>query len=253
MTDITFEKQPVRRFDLPRLRSVFLQPRQLFTELASDARASWSMPMLILSLTALLVALVSGYLRTRAAMLGEIPLPPDWQYWTPEMQNNYMQAQQATQGATFMYVIPFVGSITSLWLGWIVLGGLLHLGSTLIGGRGSMQNALNVVAWASLPFALRDVLRIGFMLITKHVIVSPGLSGFASGTGFLSQLLARMDLFLLWFVILLMIGFAIVDGLPRGKAVLGVTMVLLIVILAQAGLGTLTSNLGGTVIQRPYF
>jgi hypothetical protein len=209
--------------------------------------------MLVLSLMASLVVIVGGYLRSRAALMGEISLPPDWQFWTPEMQNNYMQAQQATQGPVFTYIIPLVVTLTVLWLGWLVLAGLLHLGSTLLGGRGSMQSALNVVAWASLPFALRDLLRIVFMLSVGHAIVSPGLSGFATNASFLSQLLTRVDIFLVWYVILLVIGFGIADSLPRSKAVAGVIVVMLMVLLAQAGLGMLGSGLGGAVIQRPFF
>jgi hypothetical protein len=253
MTDIQPEKQPVRRFDFARLRFVLFQPRQAFAEMALETRASWFTPMLVLSLMVLLSVIVSGYLKSRAAMMGEILLPPDWQYWTPDMQDNYMQAQQATQGPAFVYIIPFVGSITGLWLGWIVLSGLMHLGSTLLGGRGSMQSALNVVAWASLPFALRDLLRILFMLSEGRAITSPGLSGFASSPGFLSQILARTDIFLIWYIVLLVIGFAVMDGLPRGKALVGVAVVLLIALLAQAGLGALTSGLGGSAVQRPFF
>jgi hypothetical protein len=54
-------------------------------------------------------------------------------------------------------------------------------------------------------------------------------------------------------VILLMIGFAIADGLPRGKAVTAVLVVILLVLLAQAGLGTLGSRFGGLAVQRPFF
>ena len=209
--------------------------------------------MLILTIAAILVVIVAGYLNSRAAMMGEIPLPPDWEFWTPEMQNNYMQAQQATQGPTFVYIIPMVGSLTGLWLGWLLLAGLLHFGSTLLGGRGSMQSALNVVAWASLPFAVRDLLRIIFMLAAGHAIVSPGLSGFTSTPGFIAQFLTRVDIFLIWRVVLLVIGFATTDGLTRGKAVTGVLVVVLLVLLAQAGLGALASNFGGLAVQRPFF
>ncbi len=186
-------------------------------------------------------------------MMGEVTLPPDWQWWTPEMQNDFMVAQQAQQGPVFMYIMPLVGSLTGLWLGWLVFAGLLHLGSTLLGGRGSMQNALNVVAWASLPFAIRDVLRMVFMGVVGHTITSPGLAGFASGSGFLAQLLARVDIFLLWNIILLVIGFAIADSLPRGKSFANVFIVYVLVLLAQAGLASLISNLGGAAIQRPFF
>ena len=249
----TTTSNPVRRIDVPRVFAVFFNPRATFTEMTSESRATWLTPMLLLSVTAVLAVMVAGYLKARATMMGEITLPPDWQWWTPEMQNNYMQAQQATQGPVFLYVMPLVASLTGLWLGWLVLAGLLHLGSTLLGGRGSMQNALNLVAWASLPFAVRDILRVVYMLIARHVIVSPGFSGFAASTGFLSQLLARADIFLLWNIILLVIGFTVMDGLSKGKSFANVFIVIALVLLAQAGLATLTSGLGGAAVQRPFF
>ncbi len=251
MTETISNKQPAYRFDFQRVFGTFLRPRQAFAATLADARSTWLTPMLILSVTALLLVLVSGYLKTRAAMVGEVALPPDWQYWTPDMQNNYMQAQQLTQGKVFMYVIPLVSAWTGLWLGWVVLGGLLHLGSTLLGGRGSMQGALNIVAWASLPFALRDILRVVYMLSASHAITSPGLSGFAT-SAFLVQILARTDIFLIWNIVLLVIGFSIVDGLPRGKAVIGILVVVAVMLAAQAGLGTLISNFSSTAIQRPF-
>jgi hypothetical protein len=253
MTDITLNQRSTRRFDFARLRDILFHPRRAFQALSSEPRATWLTPMLVLTITAILVVLVAGYLKSQAALTGETPLPRDWQYWTPEMQDNYMRAQQATQGPVFMYVIPLVGSLTGLWLGWLLLAALLHFGSTLVGGRGSMQSALNIVAWASLPFVVRDILRIVFMLSAGHAITSPGLSGFSSSTGFVAQLLTRADIFLIWNVILLVIGFAIADGLPRGKAVTGILVVVLIVLLAQAGLGTLSSGFGGLAVQRPFF
>ena len=253
MTDITLEQRPARRLDFPRLQAILFRPRRAFQEMTPEARASWLTPMLLLTLTAILAVLVAGYLRTRAAMMGEIQLPPDWQYWSPDMQNNYMQAQQATQGPVFMYVMPLIGALAGLWLGWLLLGALLHFGSTLLGGRGSMQGALNIVAWASLPFAVRDILRIVFMLAAGHTIARPGLSGFVTTPGFLSQLLTRIDIFVVWQVILLILGFSIADSLTRGKAAAGVIVILLLVLLAQAGLSTLTSGFGGMAVQRPFF
>jgi hypothetical protein len=221
--------------------------------MATESRATWGTPMLLLTITAILVVIVAGYFRSRAAMMGEVTLPPDWEFWSPEMQNNYMQAQQATQGPVFLYVMPMVGSLTALWLGWLFLAALLHFGSTLLGGRGTMQSALNIVAWASLPFAIRDVLRVVFMLAESHTIVSPGLSGFSSTAGFVTQLLTRLDVFVIWQVILLVIGFTLTDGLPRAKAVTGVLVVVFLVLLAQAGVGALTSSFGGLAVQRPFF
>ncbi len=244
---------PVRRLNFARIFQVLLQPRRAFTEIAAEVSSSWLTPMLTLSLSGLLGVIVSGYLTSRAARMGEIPLPPDWQYWTPDMQNNYMQAQQSMQGPVFVYIIPFVSALAGLWLGWLILSGLLHLGSTLLGGRGSMQGALNVVGWAYLPFMVRDILRVVFMLLAGHSIVSPGLSGFASNAAFLAQILSRVDLFFVWSAILLIIGFGISDGLSKGKSITGVLLILLILLLLQAGLGTLVSSIGGLATQNPIF
>lgn len=210
--------------------------------------------MLVLSITALLVILVAGYFKTQAARMGEFTPPLGWEWWSPEMQENYMQAQQAQQGPAFMYIIPLVGAWSGLWVGWLVFAGMLHLGSTLLGGRGSMQGALNLVAWGSLPFAIRDLLRAIFMLSAGHTIVNPGLSGFANSAGFLAQLLARTDIFLIWSIVLLVIGLAALDGVPRGKAFVAVFVVVLIVLSAQAGFSALVSGLGGSGdVQRPFF
>ena len=63
--------------------------------------------------------------------------------------------------------------------------------------------------WMSIssPFMLRDVLRVVFILIVGHAIVSPGLSGFADGAIFLGKMLSRVDIFFVWNAILLVIGF----------------------------------------------
>lgn len=246
MTESTLSA-PTRRLDFARIFSVLFQPQRTFTEIAGETKPSWLTPMLALSISVSLTVFVSGYLKARAAMMGEVTLPPDWQYWTPDMQNNFMQAQQATQGAVFVYVMPLVSALVALWLGWLILGGLLHLGSTLLGGRGSMQGALTIAGWANLPFMVRDVLRVIFMLLAGHVIVSPGLSGFAGSAVFLAKILSQFDIFFIWKVILLIMGFSIADGLPKNKAIFGVILILLILLLTLAGLGALLSGLGGTL------
>ncbi len=244
--------QSTSRFNFARIAELLLYPQRTFAVIAGESYPSWLTPLLSLSVSATLSVIISGYLTSRAAQMGEMQLPADWQYWTADMQNNYVAAQQSMQGPVFSYVLPLVSALTGLWLGWLILSGLLHLGSTLLGGRGTMQSAMNISGWASLPFLLRDVLRIVFMLIVGHAISSPGLSGFASGA-FVGQLLARVDIFFVWNCIFLVIGFIAGDSLLKGKAILNVLAVALLLLLAQAGIGTLLSNASGLAIQRPFF
>jgi len=252
MSETVQTSQPEKTSPFKSILTLFLRPRLFFAEQANG----WGLPMLVLSLTLTIQTAVAGYFRARAAAMGEVPLPPDWQWWSPEMQNNYMQAQQATQGPVFVYIIPLVGALSGLWLGWLLVSGLMHLASTLLGGRGTMSTALGVVAWASLPLALREVLRVVFMLAAGRAIASPGLSGFISGEGgmiFASQLLGLVDLFFVWYAVLAVIGFSVKDNLSNRKAAIGVIGVLVLILLAQAGLGVLGQNLGGMLISRPFF
>lgn len=243
MTELT--ASATKRFDFSKIFPILFQPQRTFTEIAAEARASWSTPMLVLSLTTALTVIVSGYLKSRAAISGEVALPPDWQYWTPEMQNNFLQAQQTSQGAVVVYVLPLVSALITIWLGWLILGGILHLGSTLVGGRGSMQSALNIAGWANLPFGLLNILQVFFMLFAGHAIVSPGLSGFAGGSVFLAKILEQTDVFFIWNTILLILGFGIADGLPRTKASILVLAVVGALLLMSAGVGAMAANIGG--------
>lgn len=249
----TASPKPVHHPIFARILEVLLQPQRTFALIAEETRTNWQIPMLALSISTFLSVMVSGYLKSRAALMGEAPLPRDWQWWTPEMQENYMRAQQAMQGPVFAYIIPLASALIGLWLGWLILSGLLHLGSTLFGGRGSMRGALNITGWASLPFLIRDVLRIVYMLLAGHAIISPGFSGFTESSVFLAQIFARVDIFFLWSCILLVIGFGIADALPKAKAIANIVLVSILLLLVQAGVGTVLANLSGLAVQRPFF
>lgn len=249
---------PIRtKLNIKRLLFFLRHPGKFFEELAADRHAAWQLPMLLLSLTAVLRVVVTGILRTRAAAMGEITLPVDWQWWSPDMQNNYLQGIQATQGPAYVFIIPGVTSLIGLWLGWPIFASILHLISTLLGGRGSQASTMNAVAWSRLPFALRDLLRAVYMLAANHVITSPGLSGFLTNgaglAGYFSNLLKYTDLFLAGSTILLAMGLYRLDGLSKSKTWLAVLLVTLLSLLAQAGVGAILSNLAGSTISRPFY
>jgi hypothetical protein len=69
---------------------------------------------------------------------------------------------------------------------------------------------------------------------------------------FFASLFKHVDLFLAWQIFLLILGFRRVDALPRLKATAGVIVVILLILLAQAGIGALTSSLGGMMVTRPF-
>jgi hypothetical protein len=117
---------------------------------------------------------------------------------------------------------------------------------------------MNVAAWAGLPFALRDLLRTGYLLVVQQPISSPGLSGFLTAPDggallFAQKLLVFADVFTLWYIILLIIGVRAGNPISVGRATVAVLIVVLLVFAARAGLALLSSRAGGLMITRPFF
>ncbi|MBN2146910.1 MAG: YIP1 family protein [Anaerolineales bacterium] len=246
------------RFHFKWVPEILFHPRRAFEKVTSQASGVWLTPMLLLTLATLASVLASGWLKQQAAMMGEMSLPPDYEWYTPEQQAQYMQAAQTTQGPVFVYVLPGIAAIGGVWLGWLLVGGLLHLITTLLGGRGDTSVSMNLVAWASLPLTLRELVRFAAMLIGKRLIQSPGISGFApagegAGVIFLAGLMELIDLYLIWHIVLIAIGVRTATHLPGTKAASGAIITILIVMLLQALIGLGIASLSSLTVVRPFF
>lgn len=247
---------PARRLNLDWVPAVYFTPRQAFKQISTQTRRVWLTPLLFMSLTALILVLLSGPTRLAAAQ-SSLSLPADFQNYSPEMQAQTMQAAQATQGPVFIYVFPAVLALGQVWVGWLLMGGLLHLVLTLFGGRSSTGSAMNLVAWSALPFALRDLVRSVAVISTHALVNNPGLSGFAPTGGrlalFLGKLLGTIDIYLIWHILLLVLGLRLGIGLSRGKTWAAVLITLLVGVGLQAALGFAASLAGGLSVSGPFF
>jgi hypothetical protein len=246
-----------RRFHFHWILPALLRPAHAFTEIAGQNRPVWLTPLLILTLTGLLLVWVSGPVKLQVLAQGGLNLPPDFQYWGPEQQAQFMKAAEATQSPVFIYVFPALLALAAVWFGWMLVSGVLHLVLTLLGGRGSTAAAMNVVAWASLPFALRDLVRGAAAYLSKGLIAQPGLSGFVSGSEnlqvYLGKLLEQVDIYLFWHLALLVIGLSAATNLRRSKTFWGVLGTLLLVVGLQALAGYGGSFLSSLTVSRPFF
>ncbi len=247
-----------RRFHFNWIPAVLFRPRQGLARVAALNRPSWLTPLLALTITALALVLASGWLERHALLRGEMDLPPNFEFYSQEQQAQYLSSVQARQGPVFIFVIPALAKIAGLWLGWLVLGGMLHLVLTLLGGRGDTGGALNLVGWASLPFAVRDLVRVVYLLATQHNIAGPGLAGFgmpeAGSLGLLiAEFLKLVDIYLVWYLVLMILGVRAYTGLKLGKAVTAVLITVLLSLLVQVGIGFGIAKLGSLSFAGSYF
>ena len=251
------EQRP-RRFHFEWTLPTFIRPRHTFKQISLETRGVWQTAILILTLTAILNVVGAGLIRQSDPAASQVELPPDFEYYTPEMQAQYMQAAQLTSGPVFVYVFPAITGVLGVWIGWLIVGGLVHLLLTLLGGRGSTTHTMNIAAWAMLPLALRDLVRLAATVIGGHAITSPGVSGFiaADAAGFslyLKHLLGLVDLYVVWRIALLIIGVQAGDSLPAGRVIVSISILMILLLLAQAALGFLVGSLGSLTVVRPFF
>ena len=255
---ITIQPERPRRFHFEWILPIYTRPRRAFAEVAKQARGVWQAAIVILMITTVARVLVGGWVHRFDPMAGQMNLPPGFESYPPEMQAQFMQAAQATSSPVFVYVFPAIINLLGVWTGWLIVGGLLHLLLMLQGGRGGTLGTMNVVAWAGMPYALRDVVRIAAMLISKRAIASPGVSGFmaANSAGFslfVAGLLALLDIYLIWQGLLLVIGLRSGElNLSRGRVVATVILILLLVTVAQAGLSFVGAQFSNLNVMRPF-
>ena len=249
---------PPRRIQWGWVLPALFRPRQTFSKIAAQSGDVWLTPILILMVVAVLRAVAAGPIKAAATASGAGNVPAAVQYYTPEQQTQLQQAQAGLSGPVFVYVFPAVLAALETWVGWLLVVGLLHLILTMLGGRGASRQAMNLVAWASLPFAVRDGVRLVYMLATHQLISQAGLAGFAPADGsdssvFLAQVLAFVDLYLVWHALLLVAGVRSGDKLSLGKAWGGDVITLAIVLLLEALPGFGLTKLSGLSGFQPFF
>ena len=174
------------------------------------------------------------------------------------MVQDYINANQPNTSPLMMVILPGLSALLGVWGGWFILGAVLHLALTMSGGRGSRSADFNLAAWASLPFAVRYLVQIGAMLITRQMICDPGLSGFfpadaAGVTAYLAIIMGLIDIYLIWQVVLLIVGATTGARLSAPKAAGAVIGSMLVLLMLQALPDFLLAQLGALSVQRPFF
>jgi hypothetical protein len=244
------------RFDL--VLPLFLRPRATLERIAAFNHSLWRTPVLLLVLGAVGRTLAAGWVQGAAAGGGEVDLPPGFEYYTPEQMAQFQQAATATNNPTFNYILPALGALLGVIASWLVISWLLHLLLTLLGGRGTSQATINVVAWAGLPLLLRYGVQIAVLLVTRSAVTAAGLSGFAppgegSGAALLEALLAQVDIYLLWQIVLLVIAARLVSQLTAAKCWLAVLVVMALLMLLRALPAVVLAQFGDLTVIQPFF
>jgi hypothetical protein len=263
MADIdlnNIEAERPRKIHLEWVFPTLFKPAATFKTIGEQERSVWLTPLLLLSLLAIIFTLMSAPARIQAAQAQiNMATPPDnFQWWSEEQQQQWYESQSNKIGPMFIYVFPALGELAGVWIPWLLLGSILNIALTLNGSRGNGTLLFNLTGWSMLPLAVRYVVRAVAVLISGQVIQSPGLSGLVTADGggfmtFLQPFLAHIDVYVIWMLVLLIVGVLHVSGLPRGKAIAAVAVSILLVLALQALPGFIGARLSGLSTSGIYF
>lgn len=224
---------------------MFVKPRSTLARVNAHETAAWFTPMLILAIMVLLAVVFAAPIKRVNIQTGAT-IPEDFQWWSQERQQQFLQAQQNLTSPTFMYLFPLITGLAGYLLFWMISSSLLYLSLTLAGSRTTNQKVSNLIPWAMLPFALRELVKVIVIIGSKKLVADPGLSYLVASdaTGimvWLKGILGQVDFYGLLFVIFLYLGAIPLSGLRAKKAVLATT-VALILVLVLIGIPSVISN-----------
>lgn len=153
---------------------------------------------------------------------------------TDELMNEMvkgMDAQTAelTKGITGFFSNPIVGSILTI-IGFVILvyfASLIYfLLAKLFKGEGKYSHMVSTYLLASYPIAVGQIVKIIYMLVTKNPI---GFEAQANPT-LTSTLMSKFEIFVLWKLVLLVIGISTVFKMSKKKSATIIIIVFLIVL-----------------------
>jgi hypothetical protein len=236
------------------LAGIWFRPRRTLRAVAAGPAWLWSIPFFIALALAVGLAFASAPARdaqqrerSQAQMEARLQeLPPDLRESPPE---GFTDVPEPSRVLTLW--VPLVIAAARILFGWLLRAAVLHVSSLALGGQQSFGAVYRASVWASFPLLLRSAVQLVYALVGGGMIAGEGLSGLLAeapaAAGGATQaapsipaiLLSRIDLYAVWYVILLGVAVAAAGRLSRGKAAVALAVyVVLSLLIALARLVT---------------
>lgn len=216
-----------------RIIGVFTSPGKTFASI--DARPTWLIPVILYSIVSL-----SFFYIAYDIILNE----------TLTQQNEAMidqgmdQEQIDTALERVEWGFKYFGAVSSMLFPFILLliiaGIFLFVGNVILGGKSTYKKVLSVTAHSWLIFVVSAIVALPIVLSKETVNVSFSLAMLLSEEGkgtFFYQLLAKIDLFAIWFIAVYSIGLAVIYKMRTQKMAMAVVSVYAIYALIFSALG----------------
>jgi hypothetical protein len=226
------------------LVAIWLMPRRVFKALATEERRVWGFPLLVIALALLIKTLASGWVKQMELIIPA--LPPEFQYYLPEEQERLMRALELTKGPLFVYIFPSFGSLLGMFLQWLILSGAMRTALRTLRDKTPGVIIRNIIAWGSLPFALRYLIQAAYIFLAGRQITQTGLAVLAQpGDPLMLSFWSGLDIYLIWQVFLILLGCKYTARIPLWKSIPSLFVSIFIVLVLSAIVSMGMDTLGG--------
>lgn len=201
-----------------KLVGIFTEPLITFTKIAkSPAKTGdWFIPLIlyvVVSVFSTLVQLNNPNIRLEQKQQIETQLQKmvDEGKISQEQANQQLEVSNKLYNSTFFYLITSISQIlTSFFWFFIISAFFMFLVKLLLGGQGSYKNALVAYGLSLYVLIVQSIVIIIISLVTGKMYKSTGVAAFLNlDKQSLSYfILAKLDVFSIWFYTTVSIGFA---------------------------------------------
>jgi hypothetical protein len=216
-----------------RIIGVIFSPDATFASIAR--RPDWVVPLVLL----LLVSLAAGFIMAPHIDFGAAARESMEQNKnaTPE------QIEKAVRiSGSIGKVLTYISPVLSL-IGLLVISGVVLLAFRIFGGEGDFKGAFSVTCYASIPTIIKSVVTLIIVMAKGGMIPAQALATLVrSNLGFLVDyktnpmafaLLSSFDIFSVWFLALMIIGFSYVARVSKVKAAVTIISLWILVLLLK--------------------
>ncbi|HEX3067779.1 MAG TPA: Yip1 family protein [Thermoanaerobaculia bacterium] len=213
-----------------RIIGVLFSPDATMASIAR--RPDWVLPLVIL----LVMSLVAGVVIAQHVDFGAAARE------AMEQNKNASQEQidkgvkmAAGIGKVVTYLSPVLSAI-----GLLIIAGVLLLAFRLFGGEGDFKQAFSVTCYSSMPGVIKSIIMMIIIVAKGGTIPGQQLAILVrSNLGFLVDykanpmafaVLSSIDIFSIWFLVLMIIGFAYLSRVSRAKSAVIIISLWLVVL-----------------------
>lgn len=224
---------------LSRVLAVFARPRAAMA--AVKQRPLWMVAgllvMAVMAIYSASVLHISGPEQMemmRETRIGRMMSDDEWQ----------RQYERSLDPSTPVRVRQGLSAAAGLWFAFFISGLVYLLFGKLAGGQGTFKQVMGVVFWSGLISAGLGTLVRWPLVVAKqsHLNVSTGPAAFLGDLDPLSaghQALQFLDFFGLWGLVVMIIGFEVIHGFARNKAIVVTVLPWLLMSAVMFGIGRL--------------